>query len=79
MTPIQALRTVTTTAADSLNAAQDLGAIEPGKLADFILVEGDPLNDITAAMNVRAVVKNGQLLNMNELLSGSSVRSPSLP
>jgi imidazolonepropionase-like amidohydrolase len=72
MTPIQALRTVTTAAADTLNAAQDLGAIEPGKLADFILVDGDPVNDITAAINVRGVVKNGLPLKMDELLGGAS-------
>ncbi len=37
----------------------DLGTIEPGKLADVIVVDGDPLSDIVALSHVSVVVKNG--------------------
>ena len=39
----------------------DLGTIEPGKLADIIVVEGNPLFDITALADVEVVVKGGKV------------------
>jgi len=63
MTPAQALQTATTTAADLLGKADALGRIKPGYLADVIAVEGDPLNDISAAIKgVRWVMKDGVIV-----------------
>jgi imidazolonepropionase-like amidohydrolase len=42
MTPIEALRASTIEAADKLGFAPDLGSIEPGKLADLVVLDADP-------------------------------------
>jgi Tol biopolymer transport system component len=68
MTPLQALQTATVHAAAALNASDDLGAIAPGRLADIVLVEGDPLADIRNARQVRMVIKNGVVYRLEELL-----------
>jgi Tol biopolymer transport system component/imidazolonepropionase-like amidohydrolase len=72
MTPVEALRTATITAAEALGAVDDLGSLAPGKLADMVLVEGDPLTRIEDARNVRTVIKNGQVLDIRTLLSGET-------
>ncbi len=68
MTPYQALRAATVTPAEALNL--DAGAIQPGKLADIVLVEGNPLQDIGAALNVKRVIANGRAHTLEELVSG---------
>jgi Tol biopolymer transport system component len=57
LTPFQALQTATVNSAKSLNL--DAGTLEAGKLADIVLVAGDPRTDISAAFNVRKVIANG--------------------
>jgi imidazolonepropionase-like amidohydrolase len=59
MTPLDAIRSATLAAAQLLDLQKDLGAVEAGKLADLIAVEGDPLSDITALQRVRFVMKDG--------------------
>ncbi len=68
MTPYQALRAATVTPAEALNL--DAGAIAAGKLADIVLVEGDPLQDIGAALQVKHVIANGRAHTLEDLLSG---------
>lgn len=58
-TPMQAIRAATVNAADLLGWSDRLGSIEPGKLADIIAVEGDPLQDVTVLERVPFVMKEG--------------------
>jgi imidazolonepropionase-like amidohydrolase len=63
MTPEQALRTATTTAAALLGKEKELGAVAPGYFADVVAVEGDPLSDIDVAIyKVRWVMKGGSIV-----------------
>jgi imidazolonepropionase-like amidohydrolase len=61
MTPLQALQSATIGAADALGWADKVGAIEPGKWADIIVVDGDPLADIGVTERVRFVMKSGEV------------------
>ncbi|MFH1485630.1 MAG: amidohydrolase family protein [Chloroflexota bacterium] len=62
MTPMQALMAATRVAAEALGIDDRLGALEVGKQADLVAVEGDPLQDITVVSKVSLVVKNGQVV-----------------
>ncbi len=59
MSPQRAIGAATRVNAVILGRGKDLGTIEPGKLADVIVVRGDPLFDITALSSVEVVVKDG--------------------
>ncbi len=60
MTPMQAIQAATTTAARMLGPlGADLGAIAPGKYADIIAVDGDPIADIRQLEHVKFVMKAG--------------------
>ncbi len=61
MTPLEAIRSATTSAAASLGRSQELGSIAPGKFANIIAVEGDPLEDIRRLERVSAVIWKGRL------------------
>jgi len=51
---------------------RDLGSVEPGKLADLAIVEGNPLQDINATRRVRYTIANGRLYALDELLGKKS-------
>ena len=59
MKPLDAIRTATLNAAELLGETTDLGALEAGKFADIIALDGDPLQDITALMRPTFVMKAG--------------------
>ncbi|HYM76429.1 MAG TPA: amidohydrolase family protein [Candidatus Dormibacteraeota bacterium] len=59
MTPAQAIRAATGTAAELLGMKDSLGTIEAGKLADIVAVPGDPLSDVTMMEKVDFVMKGG--------------------
>jgi imidazolonepropionase-like amidohydrolase len=59
MSPAEALRSATLVGARTLGLEKQLGSIEPGKAADFVVLEHDPLKDIRAIRSVNLVVKHG--------------------
>jgi hypothetical protein len=75
LTPFQALQTATVNPARLLNADADIGTIQVGKLADLVVVDGNPLADIQAARHVRTVIKNGEVYELSSLLRAASPTS----
>ena len=63
-TPVAALRALTLSAAEVIGRAEQLGSLEPGKLADVIAVRGDPTRDIGALWQVEAVFKGGRRVEL---------------
>ena len=67
MSPLDAIRSATSRAAEMLEMAGQVGVLAPDAYADIIAVDGDPLRDINALGNVRFVMKDGQVFR-NELV-----------
>jgi imidazolonepropionase-like amidohydrolase len=64
MTPIQALQAATGWAAECCGKEAELGSIERGKLADLVVVNGDPLSDVSVLRdpaNIAIVIKDGAI------------------
>jgi len=61
MTPMQAIQSATTSAADLLGHSDVVGDIKPGKYADVIAVAGDPLQDVSVLEHVQFVMKDGKI------------------
>jgi imidazolonepropionase-like amidohydrolase len=72
--PATVLKAATINGAKALGIAARLGSVEPGKLADLVVVSGNPLADIKAARNVRYVVKDGVVHDPVRLLRSAEGR-----
>ncbi len=74
MTPVEALQTATINAAAFLNPylRDKVGTIEPGKFADIIAVDGNPLEDISEMMDVMFVMKGGVTFRDEMTVGGST-------
>ena len=59
---VDVLHGVTGLAAEGVGMADQVGTLEPGKLADILIVDGDPLMDIGAMRRIHGVVKDGRLV-----------------
>lgn len=60
-TPIETLRAATIGSAEVIGHSDDVGSLEPGKFADLLILDADPLADIANAMKIGVVMKNGRL------------------
>ena len=73
MSPLEALRSATTVAADLLGLGERIGALKVGYEADLILVEANPLQDIRALADVLVVISNGRVvLNRTPFAKGGN-------
>jgi imidazolonepropionase-like amidohydrolase len=80
LTPMQAIQSATYFAADLLGKVDQLGSIEPGKQADIIAVEGDPVKDVSLLEHVDFVMKDGQIFKQPErdvsAVSSATLKQP---
>jgi hypothetical protein len=60
-TPMEALRAATAVSAQAMRVEQDVGTIEPGKRADLLVLDANPLENISNIRSVRFVMKDGKL------------------
>jgi imidazolonepropionase-like amidohydrolase len=67
LSPLQALQSATINPARFIGMDNDLGSVQPGKLADLVLLDANPLDDIHNTTQIRAVVQNGKLLTRSDL------------
>jgi imidazolonepropionase-like amidohydrolase len=79
MSNLEALRAATLNGAEAMGHAQDLGSIEAGKLADLVVLDKDPLQDIHNTTSIHYVMKNGELFEgdtLNEIWPKQKTAGP---
>ena len=64
MTPMDAIKSATSVAAEHMEMAADVGAIETGRFGDLVAVHGDPLSDVRLLQDVDVVIKGGDIVRM---------------
>jgi hypothetical protein len=82
LSPAEALRTATVNPAKFLGRESSLGTIEPGKEADLVLLDGDPLADIANTTKIRSVFYRGMLLDrpaLDKILKAAEYPAPATP
>lgn len=62
LSPLEVIESMTIQAARFLDIDDRLGTLEPGKVADLVIVDGDPLEDLSSLANVVVVVKEGRIM-----------------
>jgi imidazolonepropionase-like amidohydrolase len=65
MKPIEAILSATRGSADLLDESANIGSIQPGRFADIVAVEGDPLADIKLLQRISFVMKGGKVYKRN--------------
>lgn len=78
-TPLEALRVGTIMPARKLGMEKDVGSLEVGKLADLVVLNANPLENIRNSDKIASVMLNGRLydaLTMNEIVTGNRIRAP---
>ena len=78
MTPLQAIRSATINGAEYLGMGKEIGSLETGKLADLIIMDENPLDDIRNSEKIKQVMLNGRLYDaetMNETVSRERPRN----
>ena len=79
MSPVQALRTATIASATKLGMEDDIGSLEMGKLADLVILDSNPLEDIYQTDKIDKVMLNGRLYDaatLDETVTGERKSAP---
>lgn len=76
LTEYEALRAATSTAASALAMEGEIGSLTSGALADMLIVDGNPLENISDLRRARIVIKNGEVFTLEHLLSPSRALVP---
>ena len=79
MSPLQALKTATVNPAKFLGYDNDIGTLEPGKLADLVVLSNNPLDDIRNSETIESVMIGGRMYDaktMDETVTGDRKREP---
>ena len=76
MSPLEVIRIATQQAAAAIGAEDDLGTLEPGKLADMVLLDKNPLEDIRDTQTIWRVIKGGWLFDPEKLRPPESTSAP---
>jgi len=66
--PLEALRAATKDAAEALSLDGQLGIIVPGAIADLVVLEADPLEDIRNTQKIHSIIKDGSIIDRNALI-----------
>ncbi|WP_420635654.1 amidohydrolase family protein [Candidatus Palauibacter sp.] len=76
LTEVEALRTATSVAAEALAMEGEIGTLTGGALADILIVEGNPLENIEDLRRARIVIKDGEVFRLEDLLTPPRVLVP---
>jgi len=79
MTPLQAIRAATISGAHYIGMDKDIGSLEPGKIADLLVLDGNPLENIRNSESIRYTIANGRIfeaMTMNEAGNHPRTRQP---
>lgn len=68
LSPLEAIRAATGSAAKILGMEETLGTIQPGKWADLVVLDADPLSDIRNTRKIRTIVQAGRVVDRQGLL-----------
>jgi len=68
LTPLQVLRAATVNGARAMGMERDIGTLAPGKLADVLVLDANPLADVQNLSRIHRVIKDGQLFEPQELM-----------
>ncbi len=62
LSPAEIITALTHNAATYLDLSDEIGSLEPGKLADIVIIDGDPIANISDLANVEVVIQGGQIV-----------------
>ena len=79
LSPLEVIRIATLNAAVFLGRDRDLGSIAPGKIADLVLLNRDPIADIDATEDIAMVMHNGLVVDRERLPVAGKTRTPAAP
>jgi imidazolonepropionase-like amidohydrolase len=75
LTPLQVLRSATSNGAKAMGMEREIGALAPGRLADLVILDADPLADVMNLSKIHRVIKDGKVYVPDELMRSIAAQS----